>query len=61
LRALAQARGIGFVSPLAAFESRARREVFLLPLDDHLSPQGADLLAQELAATLAPGLAPTRR
>jgi lysophospholipase L1-like esterase len=56
LRELTGERGIGFVSPLTAFESRPRQDLFLLPLDDHLSPQGADLLAQRLAEELEPRL-----
>ncbi len=61
LRALAAARGIGFVSPLTAFEPRPRQELFLLPLDDHLSPQGAEVVAEEVARALAPRLASRER
>ena len=56
LEALAEARGIGFVSPLEAFGPWPREELFLLPLDDHLSPQGAEVMARELAPALAAGL-----
>jgi len=52
LRALASERDIGFVSPLPAFEAHPLDEVYLIPLDDHLSARGADLVAEALAEAL---------
>jgi hypothetical protein len=56
LRELARARGIGFVSPLRDFESRPREEMYLLPLDDHLAPGGAERVAWHVAEALLPAL-----
>jgi lysophospholipase L1-like esterase len=52
LRALARERGIGFVSPLADFAGPPLDQLFLRPLDDHLAPAGAQLVARALAAAL---------
>jgi lysophospholipase L1-like esterase len=56
LRTLAQARGIGFVSPLADFEGQPLDQLFLRPLDDHLAPDGAERVARAVAAQLEPEL-----
>jgi len=52
LRALAEANGIGFVSPLPDFVGGHYDELFQLPYDDHLGPKGADLVARKLAEAL---------
>jgi lysophospholipase L1-like esterase len=62
LRALARERGLGFVSPLAAFEGRPEHELYHRPLDDHLNARGADLVARAVADAFRTRLAarPTR-
>ena len=52
LRTLAEARGIGFASPLDDFAGRPLEELFLRPLDDHLAPDGADLVARAVVASI---------
>ncbi len=49
LRALAESRGIAFVSPLADFEGRPVTELFHLPIDSHLARDGAARLANAVA------------
>jgi lysophospholipase L1-like esterase len=49
LRAVAESRGIAFVSPLADFERRPVTELYHLPIDGHLSREGAARLANAVA------------
>jgi hypothetical protein len=48
LRELCEERGIGFVSPLPDYEGRPGTELFHLPLDPHIAPEGAALVARSL-------------
>ena len=48
LRELCDERGIGFVSPLPDYEGRPGTELFRLPLDPHIAPEGAALVARSL-------------
>jgi lysophospholipase L1-like esterase len=52
LRALASERGIAFVSPLGDFAGGPLDELFLRPLDDHLAPAGAELVARAVAEAM---------
>jgi lysophospholipase L1-like esterase len=67
LRAIAVERGIGFVSPLAAFRADPVPALHHMPLDPHLGVEGARRVAVVLAEALAPrpvsagATAPARR
>lgn len=56
LRAIAEARGIDFVSPVAAFRADPVPDLHHMPLDPHLGVEGARRVAQVLADALAPRL-----
>jgi len=57
LRALAEVRGIAFVSPLAAFRADPVPALHHMPIDPHLGVEGARRVARAVAASLAPRLA----
>ncbi len=52
LRAAAEERGIWFGSPLAAFEPLPVEETFHVPIDPHIGPRGAALLADAVGDLL---------